>query len=106
MTKKRRFLVMQRKKNLPKSFTLRGRKYEFGKDKNAGDFGMYVDDPGVAKEIEDQIGLKGTGDVWVKEHDRMNWLASRDAERGDTIHHYTFGFSHIPEDIWNRIFKK
>jgi hypothetical protein len=104
--KKRRFLVMQRHPNLPNSFTLKGKKYEFGKNKNAGKFGMYVDDPEVAKEINDQIGDKGTGEVWVKEHDRMNWLASRDAERGDKLHHYTFGSTSSYRSAWERIFGK
>jgi len=54
---------------------------------------QWVDDPAVAKEIDTQYGMKGSGDVWVAQDENLEWHEHHDGHtdgRKLDIHHYTF----------------
>lgn len=54
---------------------------------------QWVDDPAIAKEIDTQYGMKGTGDVWVAQDENLEWHERHDGMtdgRKKGIHNYTF----------------
>lgn len=54
---------------------------------------QWVDDPAVAREIDTQYGMKGSGDVWVAQDENLEWHEHHDGHtdgRKVSIHHYTF----------------
>lgn len=54
---------------------------------------QWVDDPAIAREIDTQHGLKGSGDVWVEQDENLEWHAANDEGtdgRNLGTHHYTF----------------
>lgn len=79
----RRYMVVKASQRDLPSLQAGDRELAFGKS------GMEIVDPGVAHEIEDRYGVKGTGDVVVVPH-------YVDREPG---HHYTFS---VPELPWKR----
>lgn len=52
-----------------------------------------MDDPAIAKEIDTQHGLKGSGDVWVAQDENLEWHEKHDGltdGKMKGIHNYTF----------------
>lgn len=89
MTKKKRYIVVPRTQGIQQNGIKTGKgQLTFGK-KTA----QWVDDPAVAKEIDTQYGLKGSGDVWVEQDENLEWHAKHDDGTDGKmagIHHYTF----------------
>lgn len=53
-----------------------------------GKSGMHINDPGLASEIEQTVGLKGSGDVWTHEDPVYSHQSTYKA---DGVHGYIFG---------------
>ena len=87
--KKKRYIVVPRTEGAKERGITTGKgKLTFG-DKTAA----WVDDPAIAREIDTQHGLKGSGDVWVEQDENLEWHENNDAGtdgRNVGIHHYTF----------------
>ncbi len=89
MTKKKRYMIVPRTEAVKAGGLATGKgKLTFG-NKTAA----WVDDPAIAKEIDTQHGLKGSGDVWVAQDENLEWHEKHDGltdgkMRG--IHNYTF----------------
>ena len=87
--KKKRYIVVPRTENAKERGITTGKgKLTFG-DKTAA----WVDDPAIAREIDTQHGLKGSGDVWVEQDENLEWHENNDAGTDGKnlgIHHYTF----------------
>lgn len=86
---KKRYMVVPRTEGVQKTGIKTGKgKLTFG-EKTA----QWVDDPAVAREIDAQYGLKGSGDVWVAQDENLEWHEKNDGltdGRKLGIHHYTF----------------
>lgn len=63
---------------------------------------MTVDDD-VANEIDKTDGLKGTGDVWVHEDPRRNWV---ERYKPDGVHSYFYGASKRYASAWDDFEKR
>ena len=89
MSKKKRYIVVPRTDAIKRSGIQTGKgKLTFGKNT-----AQWVDDPAIAREIDTQHGLKGSGDVWVEQDENLEWHANNDEGtdgRNLGIHHYTF----------------
>lgn len=89
MAKKKRYMVVPRTESVKERGISTGKgKLTFG-TKTA----QWVDDPAIAKEIDTQHGLKGTGDVWVAQDENLEWHEANDGLTDGKkvgIHHYTF----------------
>ena len=89
MPKKKRYMVVPRSEGIKETGIQTGKgKLTFG-DKTA----QWVDDEGVANEINTQHGLKGSGDVWVAQDENLEWHEKHDGltdGKNVGIHHYTF----------------
>ena len=100
MAKKRRYIVVPRTQNaMLDGLNIGKGKFDFG-----GKTARYVSDPTVAAEIDTQYGLKGTGDVWVEQDERLEWHEKHDAltdGKNTGIHHYTFG-GMWTDEAWER----
>lgn len=87
--KKKRYIVVPRTEGAKERGITTGKgKLTFG-DKTAA----WVDDPAIAREIDTQHGLKGSGDVWVEQDENLEWHENNDAGTDGKnlgIHHYTF----------------
>jgi hypothetical protein len=87
--KKKRYIVVPRTEGIKETGIQTGKgKLTFGK-KTA----QWVDDPAIAREIDTQHGLKGSGDVWVAQDENLEWHAKHDEGtdgKSVGIHHYTF----------------
>jgi hypothetical protein len=87
--KKKRYIVVPRTEAIKKSGLSTGKgKLTFG-NKSA----QWVDDPAIAREIDTQHGLKGSGDVWVEQDENLEWHERNDGMtdgKNTGIHHYTF----------------
>lgn len=99
MPKKKRFIVVPRTQNA----MLDGISTSKGKVNFKAKGPTYVDES-VAGEIDNQHGLKGSGDVWVEQDERLEWHEHHDKNtdgRNRTgIHHYTFGQSDKYSEAW------
>lgn len=84
MARKKAYLVMPRNTKAAEQ----GLKTGKGTLSFKGKTSMMVGDESLAKEIDTQHGLKGTGDVWVAQDERAESFL-RDG--GDGVHHYFFG---------------
>ncbi len=86
---KKRYMVVPRSTGVQQTGIKTGKgQLTFGK-KSA----QWVDDPAVAKEIDTQYGLKGTGDVWVAQDENLEWHERHDGltdGKMKGIHNYTF----------------
>lgn len=89
MAKKKRYMVVPRTAGIQQTGIKTGKgKLTFG-EKTA----QWVDDPAVAREIDTQYGMKGSGDVWVAQDENLEWHEHHDGHtdgRKVSIHHYTF----------------
>jgi len=89
MPKKKRYMVVPRTEGIKETGIQTGKgKLTFGKKTAA-----WVDDPAIAREIDTQHGLKGSGDVWVAQDENLEWHENNDGQtdgRKLGIHHYTF----------------
>ena len=89
MPKKKRYMVVPRTPGIQQTGLKTGKgKLTFG-EKTA----QWVDDPAVAREIDTQYGMKGSGDVWVAQDENLEWHEHHDGNtdgRKVSIHHYTF----------------
>lgn len=89
LAKKKRFMVVPRTTGVQQTGIKTGKgQLTFGK-KTA----QWIDDPAVAKEIDTQYGLKGTGDVWVAQDENLEWHEKHDGltdGKMKGIHNYTF----------------
>jgi hypothetical protein len=87
--KKKRYIVVPRTESIQKSGLKTGKgKLTFGKQT-----AQWIDDPALAREIDTQHGLKGSGDVWVAQDENLEWHERNDGEtdgKNVGIHHYTF----------------
>jgi hypothetical protein len=87
--KKKRFIVVPRTESVKETGIQTGKgKLTFGRKTAA-----WVDDPAIAREIDTQHGLKGSGDVWVEQDENLEWHEANDGEtdgRKLGIHKYTF----------------
>jgi hypothetical protein len=95
--KQKRFIVVPRTESAKEKGITTGKgKLTFG-----GKTAAWVDDPAVAREIDAQHGLKGSGDVWVEQDENLEWHEKNDGEtdgRKLGTHHYAFtvpDISHI-----------
>jgi hypothetical protein len=89
VAKKKRYIVVPRTERVKEAGLQTGKgKLTFG-NKTA----QWVDDPAIAREIDTQHGLKGSGDVWVEQDENLEWHEKHDAGtdgKNVGIHHYTF----------------
>lgn len=89
MAKKKRYMVVPRTTGIQQTGIKTGKgQLTFGK-KTA----QWVDDPAVAREIDTQYGIKGTGDVWVAQDENLEWHEKHDGltdGKMKGIHNYTF----------------
>jgi hypothetical protein len=87
--KKKRYIVVPRTEGVKQTGIRTGKgKLSFGA-KTA----QWVDDPAVAREIDTQYGLKGSGDVWVAQDENLEWHEHHDGNTDGkkvATHHYTF----------------
>ena len=103
MPKQRRFMVAKRvTKDL--DIEVGGQKRKFWSERGGKADFFYESDPAKAAEIDAKYGKGGTGDVWVKEHDRAEWWAN--TKDGSHLHTYTFGSTKSFRDGWEKIFGK
>ena len=65
-----------------------------------GKTALYVSDPSLASEIDTEHGLKGKGDVFVYEDDRVE----RHLRDDNGTHHYHFGATRPYSAGWDRVF--
>jgi hypothetical protein len=89
VARKKKFLVMPRNPRAQQSGlqTSKGL-LKFGRKAQ----GLYVSDPGLVDEIDNTYGVKGNGDVWTHEDERVeSWDANdRDDRKFGGVHNYTF----------------
>jgi len=89
LAKKKRYMVVPRSTGIQQTGIKTGKgQLTFGK-KTA----QWIDDPAVAKEIDTQYGMKGTGDVWVAQDENLEWHEKHDGltdGKMKGIHNYTF----------------
>ena len=89
LAKKKRYMVVPRTTGVQQTGIKTGKgQLTFGK-KTA----QWIDDPAVAKEIDTQYGMKGTGDVWVAQDENLEWHEKHDGltdGKMKGIHNYTF----------------
>lgn len=97
MARKRKFMVVPRNKRAAEQ----GLATDQGKLSFRGKTALYVNDPALAKNIDAEHGLKGNGDVYVYEDDRLERHARND--NGQT-HNYFFGTNRRYAQGWERIF--
>lgn len=86
---KKRYMVVPRTENVKQKGLTTGK----GKLSFQGKTAAWVDDPAIAREIDTQHGLKGSGDVWVAEDENLGWHEKHDGltdGRKLGIHKYTF----------------
>ena len=89
MAKKKRFMVVPRDERTKAAGVVTGK----GKLDFKGKSAAWVEDAGVAEEINKQHGLKGSGDVWVAEDENLEWHEKHDGltdGKMKGIHNYTF----------------
>lgn len=88
--KKRRYIVVPRTTQAKNNGLLTGK----GKLDFKGRSAAFIDNPDIAREIDTQHGLKGSGEVWVEQDENAEWHAKHDDMtdgKNVGIHHYTFG---------------
>lgn len=89
MAKKKRYMIVPRTEAAKEGGLVTGKgKLTFGTKSAA-----WVDDPTIAKEIDTQHGLKGSGDVWVAQDENLEWHEKHDGltdGKMKGIHNYTF----------------
>jgi hypothetical protein len=89
MAKKKRYIVVPRTEGMKQQGLKTGKGHlHFGKTTAA-----WVTDPSVAREIDFEYGMKGSGDVWVAQDENLEWHDKHDAGtdgKNVGIHHYTF----------------
>lgn len=89
MSKKKRYMIVPRTDRIKNSGLQTGKGNLSFKGKTA----MWVDDPAVAREIDAQHGLKGSGNVWVAQDENLEWHEKNDGLTDGKklgIHRYTF----------------
>lgn len=67
---------------------------------------MIVGDESLAREIDTQHGLKGTGDVWVAEDQRGESFLRDDGPQGVGVHRYFWGSSPRFSRAWEEFEKR
>lgn len=105
--KKRRYIVVPRTINAQK----KGLRIGAGNMTFGRKTARWVDDPEVAREIDKEYGVKGSGDVWVAQDENLEWHEKHDGQtdgRKRGVHHYTFGAMTSPaaQEFWKRYEKK
>lgn len=103
MAKKKAYLVMPRTTQIAESGLKTGKgtlKFKGGKTS------MMVGDEALAKEIDTQHGLKGTGDVWVAEDQRAESFLRDDGPVGVGVHRYFWGQSQRYANAWDEFEKR
>jgi hypothetical protein len=87
--KKKRYIVVPRTEEAKRRGIKTGKgNLTFGR-KTA----QWVDDPAIAREIDNEYGRKGSMDVWVAQDENLEWHERHDGMtdgRNAGIHHYTF----------------
>lgn len=107
MAKNKRYIVVPRSESVMLNGIQTGkRKINFGKQT-----AKWVSDPEEAREIDQQYGLKGSGDVWVHQDENLEWHEDNGGHtdgRNKGTHHFTFGpqTSKAAEEFWERYEKK
>lgn len=90
MPKKKRYMVVPRDEHTKQNGLMTGK----GKLDFKGKTAAWVDDPAIAREIDTQHGLKGSGDVWVAQDENLEWHEKNDGQTDGRkvtgIHRYTF----------------
>ena len=95
MTKKK-FLVVARNEQTSRDGLVTGKGVVPFHSKTA----RIVEDEALAKEIDTQYGLKGTGDVWVERDEMLeNNIAYHDG-----VHNFHFGSTRSFREGWERVF--
>lgn len=89
MAKKKRYIVVPRTEEAKQ----RGIKTGKGNLTFGTKSAQWVDDPVIAKEIENDYGKNGSMDVWVAQDENLEWHEKHDGNtdgKNVGIHHYTF----------------
>lgn len=89
MSKKKRYIIVPRTERVKEDGLQTGKGNVSFKGKTA----TWVDDASLAKEIDTQHGLKGSGDVWVEQDENLEWHDKHDGltdGKMKGIHNYTF----------------
>ena len=97
MGRKKAFLVVPRNAGAAEA----GLKTGKGIVKFNGKTCINVTDEALAREIDTQHGLKGTGDVWVAEDDRTESFLRDDGGLGVGVHRYFWGASPRFSNAWD-----
>ena len=87
--KKKRYIVVPRTEEAKRRGIKTGKGNLIFGNKSA----QWVDDPAIAREIENDYGKKGSMDVWVAQDENLEWHERHDAMtdgRNKGIHNYTF----------------
>jgi hypothetical protein len=95
-------MVMRRSKRRIPIDVGRGRRRTWKENGGKADF-FYVSTESEARDIDEVYGMKGTGDVWVREHGQRGHDATY---REDGVHTYFFGSGRKYRENYDRIFKK
>jgi hypothetical protein len=69
-----------------------------------GKSSMLISDESLAKEVDTQHGLKGTGDVWVAEDQRAESFLRDDGQNG--VHRYFWGATPRYANAWEQFEKR
>lgn len=67
---------------------------------------MMISDEALAKEVDTTYGLKGSGDVWVSEDERVGSFLRDDARTGQGVHRYFWGASPRYSAAWEAFEKR
>lgn len=99
--KKKKYMVVGRTKDV----VLNGFQTSQGLKEFGGKTAIYCDQD-MASEIDTEHGLKGKGDVFVVEDDRVGTYVRDDGKEGEGVHHYFWGSSKKYREEWDKIFGK
>jgi len=101
--KEKRYMVVPRTPQAQKSGLKLGDQHISFKDGKSNH--VWVDDAAKAKEIDQTVGLKGSGQFWVHEDPMYEWHLGNEGSSMDgrnyDVHHYTFqgvDTSHLKKD--------
>lgn len=98
---KKKYMVVGRTKDA----VLNGIQTSQGLKEFHGKTAMYVDQD-MASEIETEHGLKGSGEVFTMEDDRVTTHVRDNEGEIQGVHHYHFGYSRTFAQNWEKIFGK